>query len=247
MDRLSGKTAIISGGARGMGAAFARAIVAESGRVLIADLLEDAGRALASELGGTATFARLDVTSAASWRDTVAAAEAAFGPVSVLVNNAGIDHQHYVETVSEADYRRVIDVNQVGVFLGMQAVIPSMRRAGRGSIINLSSVAGLNGSPGEFSYIASKWAVRGMTKAAAAELAGYGIRVNSVHPGIIRTAMTAVYPREIQERPVLGRPGEVTEVAPLIVFLASDESGYITGTEHTIDGGFLLGNRDPRA
>ena len=246
MGRLSGKVAIVSGGARGMGSSFSAAIAREGGRVLIADLLEEEGRALAAAIGDKAAFVRLDVTSRTSWLEAVAAAESAFGSVGVLVNNAGIDLQHYVETVSEAEYRRVIDVNQVGVFLGMQAVVPSMRRQGGGSIINLSSIAGLNGSPGEFSYIASKWAVRGMTKAAAAELGPHGIRVNSVHPGIVRTKMTEVYPPEIQNRAVLGRPGEPEEVAPLVVFLASEESRYITGAEHVVDGGFLLGNRDPR-
>jgi 3alpha(or 20beta)-hydroxysteroid dehydrogenase len=246
LARLKDKVAVISGGARGMGARFAEAMVAEGAMVLVGDILEPEGKALATRFEGRMIFERLDVTSAASWRNAIAVAEAAFGAVNVLVNNAAIDRQHYLETVSEEEYRQVIEINQTGVFLGMQTAIPPMKRAGQGSIVNISSVAAMGGGPGEFSYFASKWAVRGMSKAAAAELARYRIRVNSVHPGIVRTKMTEGYRKDIVERSVLGRPAEPEEIAPLIVFLASDEAQYITGGEYVIDGGFTLGKADPR-
>lgn len=244
--RLKGKVAVISGGARGMGAKFAEAMVAEGARVLVGDILEEEGAALAARFQDQMAFQRLDVTSADSWKQAIGAAEVAFGFVNVLVNNAAIDRQHYLETVSEEDYRSVVDVNQTGVFLGMQTVIGSMKRAGGGSIVNMSSIAAMGGGPGEFSYFASKWAVRGMTKAAAAELAKYRIRVNSVHPGIVRTKMTEGYRQDIVERAALGRPAEPEEIAPLIVFLASEEAAYVTGAEYPIDGGFSLGKADPR-
>lgn len=246
MGRLRGKVAIVSGGARGMGAAFAEAMAAEGALVLVGDVLEAEGTALADRSGGRIAFVPLDVRSRSSWDDAVGEATRRFGPVNVLINNAAIDRRHYLESVSEADYQAVIAVNQTGVFHGMQAVIASMREAGGGSIVNMSSTAGMGGGPGEFSYYASKWAVRGMTKAAAAELARHSIRVNSVHPGIVATDMTDGFRRDVAERSVFGRPAEPREVAPLVVFLASDESGYITGSEYVVDGGFMLGKVDPR-
>ncbi|HTV94966.1 MAG TPA: glucose 1-dehydrogenase [Steroidobacteraceae bacterium] len=237
--RLRGKVAIVTGGARGLGAAYARGLVEAGARVTATDVLEEEGRALAGELGENAMFLRHDVTRLAAWTEVVRATEERFGPVGVLVNNAGIIHQEPLETVSEANYRRVIDVNQVGVLLGMQAVLGSMLRAGKGSIINISSVAGLTCFPGIIGYVASKWAVRGMSKAAAVELGPRGIRVNSVHPGFIDTPMNPI-PADspaILSQP-LPRKAMPQELAGLIVFLASDESSYCTGSEFIADGGY---------
>ncbi len=237
--RLHGKVAIVTGGARGLGAAYSRALVASGARVAITDVLEEHGRALAAHLGDGAVFLSHDVTVMKDWIDIVQATERRFGTVNVLVNNAGIMHPEPLETVSEANYRRVIDVNQVGVFLGMQAVLASMVRAGKGSIINISSVAGLICFPGIISYVASKWAVRGMTKAAAVELGPRGIRVNSVHPGFIDTPMNPL-PADapvILSQP-LPRKAMPAELGGLIVFLASDESSYCTGSEFVADGGY---------
>ncbi len=246
MTRLDGKVALISGGARGLGEATARRFVAEGARVVIGDLLEDEGKALAAELGDDARFVRLDVTDPSQWQAAVEAAESSFGPVSVLVNCAGIVKFLKMVDHSDEDFRQVVEVNQSGVFYGMRAVVPSMRSAGGGSIVNLSSSGGMQGYASIFSYVASKWAVRGMTKAAAIELAGFGIRVNSVHPGTTRSPMTAGLDEVAQGKIVpLGRIGEAEEVAALITYLASDEASYTTGTEHDIDGGVLAGPRMP--
>ena len=246
MTRLAGKVALISGGARGLGEAAARRFVAEGARAVIADLLDDDGRALAGELGADARFERLDVTDSGQWQAVVEATEAAFGPISILVNCAGIVKFLKMVEHSDEDFRQVIDVNQCGVFYGMRAVVPSMQSAGGGSIVNLSSSGGMQGYAQIFSYVASKWAVRGMTKAAAIELAPLGIRVNSVHPGTIRTPMTAGLDEADQGAVVpLGRIGEAEEVAALLTYLASDEASYTTGTEHVIDGGVLAGPRMP--
>jgi 3alpha(or 20beta)-hydroxysteroid dehydrogenase len=241
MGRIDGKVAIISGGARGMGAAHARRFVAEGAAVLIGDVLDDEGRMLAKGLGDRAVFAHLDVTSEVSWNDAVAAAEARFGPVSVLVNNAGIASVGRIETLDLADYRRVVEVNQIGTFLGMKAVLPSMRRAGGGSIVNISSTGGLVGFDSLVSYVASKFAVRGMTKTAAVEFAQDGIRVNSVHPGMIRTPMTAGVPESddlVTRQAPLHRMADPEEVTNMVLYLASDEAGFSTGAEFVVDGGF---------
>jgi 3alpha(or 20beta)-hydroxysteroid dehydrogenase len=238
-SRLAGKVAVVTGAARGLGAAYARALLHAGARVAITDMLEQEGRKLADELGSNAMFLPHDVTRAARWTEVVQSTEQRFGTVSVLVNNAGVVHQEPLETVSEANYRRVIDVNQVGVFLGMQSVLASMRRAGKGSIINISSVAGLTCFPGIIGYVASKWAVRGMTKAAAVELGPLGIRVNSVHPGFVETAMNPI-PADspaVLSQP-LPRKALPEELGGLIVFLASDESSYCTGSEFVADGGY---------
>ena len=237
--RLHGKVAIVSGGARGIGGAAVRRFVAEGARVVIADILAEAGQALAVELGTDSRFVPCDVTSAEDWTRTVQTAEADFGPVSVLVNNAAVLHVAPLLATKEPDFRRVIDVNQIGPFLGMQAVVPSMMRAGGGSIVNVSSIAGMQGMRHLLAYGASKWAVRGMTKTAALELAQYGIRVNSIHPGAIVTDMAPAGSAPL--RPPLGRDGQPDEVAQLLCYLASDESSYTTGTEHVIDAGVLAG------
>ncbi|WP_340317933.1 glucose 1-dehydrogenase [Rhizorhabdus argentea] len=243
MARVEGKIAIVTGGARGMGASFARALVREGAKVFLTDVLEEEGQAVARDCGPNARFARHDVTKEGEWKDVVRQAEDAFGPVSVLVNNAGIVAYGAIETMEEKDYRRVIDVNQVGTYLGMKSVIPSMKRAGGGAIINMSSVAGLMGAAHVLPYTASKFAVRGMTKAAAIELAPDGIRVNSVHPGMIRTPMAipteesaSIIDDFIAATPAQ-RWGECDEIAAVIVMLASDEVRFATGAEFVIDGG----------
>jgi len=242
MDRLKGKIILISGGARGQGAAGALLLVTEGARVVIGDVLEQEGRQLASELGGAATFVRHDVTQERDWETAVNTAEK-FGGLHGLVNNAGI---YQPSTLMETDtelFERHTRVNQLGSFLGMKTVVPLMEQSGGGSIVNISSVAGLRGSPGAIAYSTTKWALRGMTKAAAIDLAPRKIRVNSVHPGPIDTEMLKVRtPEQNQQRLVspMKRMGTADEVASLVLFLLSDESAYITGAEVTIDGGASL-------
>ncbi|UUW90096.1 glucose 1-dehydrogenase [Pimelobacter simplex] len=238
--RVAGRVVIVTGGARGIGAACVRSLVAEGARVVVADVLADDATALVAELGERTAYVPLDVTSEEGWQQAVAAAEERFGPVWGLVNNAGIVHVDPIETLSEADYRRVIDVNQVGVFLGMKAVIGSMRRGGGGSIVNISSTGGLVAYSRILGYVASKWAVRGMTKTAAQELGPDGIRVNSVHPGIVASEMTASSSRsheQVKTQP-LARAADPSEIGALVLFLVSEESSYSTGSEFVADGGF---------
>jgi 3alpha(or 20beta)-hydroxysteroid dehydrogenase len=232
--RVAGKVAIVTGAAGGLGAAQARVLAAEGAHVVATDVSPGA-----CETGPDVLVLAHDVTSEAGWLGIVEAAERRFGPVSILVNNAGIVHKELTESMSEADYRRVIDVNQIGVWLGMKSVLESMKRAEGGSIINLSSTAGLVGLSGIMSYVAAKWAVRGMTKAAAQEFATYGVRVNSVHPGVIDTAMNADRAADplVAAQPIK-RYGTADEVARMVLFLASDESSYSTGSEFVVDGGF---------
>lgn len=240
MPRLTGKVAIVTGAARGLGRAFAEALVADGAAVVIGDVLEDDGREAAAQLGPRCSYVRLDVTRRADWSGALAAANA-FGPVNVLVNNAGIRVVHGLADLSEDDYRRVIEVNQLGPVLGMQAVLGDMKASGGGSIVNISSVLGISAMPGRISYVASKWAVRGMTKAAAIELGPFGIRVNSVHPGIFPTALTEGADIDTYGNVPLGRFGELRELAQLVVHLCSDESSYTTGAEHIVDGGLTAG------
>lgn len=244
MGRAAGKIAVVTGAARGLGAACARALVAQGARVLLTDILTKEGAALAAALGSAAQFRTHDVSKADEWASVIAEAESAFGPISVLVNNAAIlGSRQPIKDLEEGDFRRVMEVNQLGVFLGMKAVVPSMRRAGGGSIVNISSTSGLRGVPLSLAYTASKFAVRGMTKVAALEFARYNIRVNSVHPGIFSTDMGAADPaREAEIKSVLpmppaGRYGDPEELARLVLTLATDEMRYATGAEFVIDGG----------
>lgn len=240
MARLEGKVAIITGAARGMGAAHARRFVAEGAKVVLTDLNVVEGTALANELGENALFVEQNVTSADEWANVVAQAEKAFGPVNVLVNNAGISVNKSFLQMTEEEYRRIVDINQVSVFLGLKTVVPSMQKAGGGSIVNISSINGIVG--GAVGYTDTKFAVRGMTKAAAMECSHYGIRVNSVHPGVIETPMVtegdAVEAiKEFAKHIPLKRMAQPEEVTNLVLFLASDESSYSTGSEFIVDGG----------
>jgi 3alpha(or 20beta)-hydroxysteroid dehydrogenase len=237
--RVAGKVAIVTGGAQGMGEAHVRMLAEHGARVVIADIDEHRGAALAGELGTDTMHIRLDVSDPDDWQRLVVATSARFGGIDVLINNAGILAMHRVDDVSFEEYRKTIEVNQFGVFLGMQAVIPSMKRAGGGSIINISSTAGMVGTINNFAYAASKWAVRGMTKAAALELASYGIRVNVVAPGEVTTQMIADLDLDMSDTPI-GRFGRPKEIAYLALYLASDESSYTTGADYVIDGGYTV-------
>ncbi|MFZ0500927.1 MAG: glucose 1-dehydrogenase [Steroidobacteraceae bacterium] len=245
MAQLDSKVAIITGAAQGMGSAHARLFVERGAKVILTDVLE-AGKSLAQSLGPNAMFIHHDVSEATGWKSVVRQAEARFGTINVLVNNAGILGPIAATTeITEEQYLRVCAVNQVGVFLGMQAVIPSMLRAGGGSIVNVSSISGMvavYGSP-SLAYVASKFAVRGMSKQAAVEYGAKGIRVNSVHPGYIRTPMMVAGTGENGGEAVpqipLGRIADPVEVSHLVAFLASDEASFISGTEHVIDGAMI--------
>ena len=245
MGRLDGKVAIITGAAQGMGAEHARRFVAEGAAVLITDIDEERGKALAQELGEKAAFTPLDVASEAGWAAAIAQAESRFGPVSALINNAGIiGTATKCADLSEDEFNKVCAINQTSVFLGTKHVIPSMQRGGGGSIVNISSISGIvaiYGTP-NVAYAASKFAVRGITKQVAIEYGKDSIRANSVHPGYIKTKMmTDALDDEgikIASASVpIGRVGEVEDVSNLVVFLASDEAGFITGSEYIIDGG----------
>jgi 3alpha(or 20beta)-hydroxysteroid dehydrogenase len=238
MGRVDGKVALISGGARGMGASHARLLVSEGAKVVLGDILDDEGKALADELGAAARYVHLDVTEPDQWKAAVSTAADEFGILNVLVNNAGIVNLGPLKTIDLTKWHQVLDVNLTGTLLGMQAVIDPMTAAGGGSIINVSSIEGLRGAPWVHGYVASKWAVRGLTKSAALELAPQKIRVNSIHPGFIRTPMTKHLPDDMVTVP-LGRPGDPAEVSTFVLFLASDESSYATGAEFVMDGGLV--------
>lgn len=244
--RLEGKVALISGGARGQGAVEARLFASEGAKVVIGDILDDLGRQVEAEIaesGGDITYVHLDVTSEADWEDAVRTAVESYGRLDILVNNAGILIRANVEDTTEEDWDRIMDINAKGVFLGTRASIPAMRDAGGGSIINISSVAGLQGSPQSAAYSSTKGAVRILTKSTAIQYARENIRCNSVHPGIIYTDMTSDSldteegQRNWMNRVPLQRLGQSEDVANGVLFLASDESSYITGSELVIDGG----------
>ena len=244
--RLEGKVALISGGARGQGATEARMFAREGAKVVIGDILDDLGKQVEAEIaeaGGNATYVHLDVTSETAWSDAVQAAVDSYGKLDILVNNAGILIRASVEDTTEEDWDRIMDINAKGVFLGTRAAIPAMRDAGGGSIINISSVAGLQGSPQSAAYSSTKGAVRILTKSTAIQYAKENIRCNSVHPGIIYTDMTSdsLDTEEGRQnwlgRVPLGYVGKSEDVANGVLFLASDESSYMTGSELVIDGG----------
>jgi len=252
MDRLRGKVAIITGGARGQGAEEARLFAAEGASVVATDILDDEGKALAAELSDAVTYLHHDVRHEDEWAQVVLETTSRFGRVDVLVNNAGIlVTGKMTHEVSLPEYMEVIETNQIGVFLGMRAVVPAMLAQRKGSIINISSYNGLNGLGGMVAYTASKFAVRGMTKVAALEYGKAGIRVNSVHPGGVDTEMTralwggrAMTPAEEDAaygRTAIGRVGQPSEIAEAVLFLASDEASFCTGAEFVIDGGMSAG------
>ncbi len=256
MKRLDGKVALVSGAARGMGQAEARLFAAEGAKVAVCDVRDAEGRAVAKDIGDSALYLHLDVTLEDDWARAVSATTEAFGKLDVLVNNAGIAEAALLQDMSLESWRRVIEVNQTGVFLGMRAVVEPMKAAGGGSILNVSSIDGLIGMNGILSYVASKWAVRGMTKAAAMELGPYGIRVNSIHPGFVHTLLSVEDPGDagavhqiLDEHTArlapLGRSGKPEEIARLALFLASDESSYSTGSEFVADGGLIAGYPAP--
>jgi 3alpha(or 20beta)-hydroxysteroid dehydrogenase len=247
MSNLNGKVALITGAARGQGAAEARLFAQRGAKVMLCDILDSEGQAVAAEIGANAAYLRLDVTSEASWQAAVKAAVAKFGKLNVLVNNAGIVKVTALADCPLEEYMQVIQVNQVGVFLGMKTVAPAMKQAGGGSIVNISSIDGLIGMTGGTAYCASKFAVRGMTKVAALELGKDGIRVNSIHPGGILTPMItgagldAQTAGEIFGRVPLQRIGQPEEIATLAAYLASDDASYSTGSEFIADGGLTAG------
>lgn len=242
MERLADKVAIITGGAAGMGEAHVRRFIDEGAKVVLTDVNVEKGEALSEKLGENALFIEHDVTDEAGWEKVVATAEETFGPVNILVNNAGISPVLSLEHSSIEDYMNVVNINQVSVFLGMKYVVPSMKKADTGSIVNVSSINGMNG--GVVGYTDTKFAVRGMTKAAAKELAKYDIRVNSVHPGVINTPMVQESDAFEQIQAMVGmiplqRMAEPQEISQLVLFLASDDSSYSTGSEFIADGGIL--------
>lgn len=243
-ERLKDKTALITGAASGMGASHARAFVREGAKVMIADINDDAGEALAAELGDAARYVHLNVTSAEDWNAAVAATLEAFGGLNVLVNNAGILDGGALGEYPAERWQRVLDINLTGPFLGMSAAVQALKASAPSSIINISSTAGLEGIAGMHGYTASKFGLRGLTKSAALELAGDHVRVNSVHPGSIQTPMTAVMG---EQKPIdftettLTRPAAPEEVTSVVIFLASDESSFSTGAEFVVDGGITAG------
>lgn len=237
MARAAGKVVLITGGARGMGAAHAAALVTEGAQVVIGDVLDDLGQGVADNLGGAAHFVHLDVTDESQWDAAVSATVTRFGRLNALVNNAGIVAMGSLRHFELADWRRVLDVNLTGAFLGMRAVVEPMISAGGGSIVNVSSVEGLAGSPHLHGYVAAKFGLRGITKSAAVELARDGIRVNSIHPGLVHTPMSRGVTEEFMTPIPMRRGASPEEIATFVVFLVSDESSYATGAEFVVDGG----------
>ncbi|WP_342000262.1 glucose 1-dehydrogenase [Microbacterium sp. LWH7-1.2] len=247
-ERLAEKVVVVTGAAQGMGQTHARRLVAEGALVVLADIDEEGTAVLARELGEAALPVRLDVTREADWSDALDRAVERFGRVDALINNAGLLARGDVDSTPRETWERVMNVNATGVYLGTAAVMPLLKAQSSGSIVNISSVDGLRGTDHLFAYTASKWAVTGMTKAAAMECAPWGIRVNSVHPGLILTPMSESLGPTRLAIP-MGRGARPEEVSAMVAFLASDESAYCTGAEFVIDGGLTAGipHRDPSA
>lgn len=240
MTKLIDKVAIVTGGANGMGKSHVQRFIAEGAKVVFTDINTEAGQKLAEELGENSLFVKHDVTNEAGWQEVIEKTEAVFGPVNILVNNAGISMSKSISDMTLNEYKKIININQVSVFLGIKSVLASMEKAGGGSIINISSMNGIVG--GAVGYTDSKFAVRGITKAAAMELGHLGIRVNSVHPGVIETPMVtqgdAVEQiKEFAKHIPMRRMAQAEEVSNMVLFLASDEASYSTGSEFIIDGG----------
>ncbi|MGJ4730086.1 SDR family NAD(P)-dependent oxidoreductase [Luteimonas sp. SDU101] len=244
MTLLAGRTALVTGGARGIGAAIVRRLHADGANVAITDVLADEGRGLAAALGARARFIEHDVGSDAAWREAVAATVSAFGALHVLVNNAGIYEPGSIAEADLAGVERQIRINQFGTFLGMRHAQAPMRAAGGGCIVNISSIAGLLGFPGAAAYVGSKWAVRGMTKTAAVEFAPDRIRVNSVHPGFIETPMLDHNSDDANQAGIeatpLKRLGQPDEIAAAVAYLVGPGAAFVTGAELTVDGGWVL-------
>lgn len=244
-NRLNGKIALITGGAAGMGAAHARGIVAEGGKVVIGDLADDAGEELAEELGDSAIFVHMNVTVAADWDKAVTAAQDAFGGLNVLINNAGIMGAGPIPTYSEEDWDRVMAINVKGAFLGIKHSFEALKQSQPSSIINVSSTTGVQGVGGLAPYSTSKWALRGLTKSAALEFANKGIRVNTIFPGLIASPMSLVTPGPDAQKSSLTRSADPTEITALVIFLASDESSFSSGADFVADGGITAGSVMP--
>ena len=244
MGSLEGKVALVSGAARGIGAAIAQLLASEGASVLLGDVRDDLGIDQARSIGEAAVYRHLDVRRPDDWQGAVSEAVSDFGKLDILVNNAAIVAYGLIEDFSEEDFIAVFEVNQLGCFLGMKAVVGAMERSGGGSIVNISSGAGLRGSPQAFAYSTTKWALRGMTKAAAMDLARHKIRVNSIHPGPIETEMLKEWTGDQREKRLksvpMRRTGSVDEVAQAVLFLLSDEASYITGAEVAVDGGVTV-------
>lgn len=244
MARVSGKVALVSGGARGIGAAIAQRLEREGAKVVIGDVMEKEGHATAAALGENVKFVHLDVAKTQDWETAVATAVSEFGGLDILVNNAGIMNYAPIDEYTLAQWNEIISVNLTGPFLGIKAAIPALKESKTGSIINVSSTAGLKGFGSFPGYTATKFGVRGLTKSAAIDLGPYNIRVNSVHPGNVRTPMTDGHDIDQSGVP-LARLGESTELASLVLFLASDESSFCTGAEFIADGGEMAGTVPP--
>lgn len=242
---LTGKVAIITGGASGMGAENARLFTERGAKVVITDINQDNGKAVASEIGENCLFIKHDVASETDWSTVVDQTIEKFGQIDILVNNAGILFMKPIEDTTLEDYKKMMDINVDSVFLGIKAVVEHMKSRGTGSIVNISSAAGVVGQPSALAYCASKFAVRGLTKSAAMDLGLYGIRVNSVHPGSIATPMTAssgVTEDRALPLAALNRNAKASEVSEVVAFLASDAASYVTGSEYLVDGGLTLGD-----
>ena len=240
MGRVDGKVAIITGAARGMGEADARRLAQEGAKVVVTDVLDELGQAVADSIGDGAIYRHLDVSDADQWKSVVAETVETFGGVDILVNNAGIANGAELHKFRHDKWQQIIDINLTGCFYGCQAVTEPMIARGGGSIINVSSIEGMRGTPWAHGYVAAKWGMRGLTKSVALELAPHGIRCKSLHPGLVRTPITEGIPDDMIPIP-LGRLGTVEDVANFVLFLASDESSYATATEFVVDGGTING------